>query len=80
MWYVYLLECSDKTLYVGSTTNIERRIKEHNETKKGAKYTRGRRPVKLIKSFEVADRSSASKLEYKIKQLSREEKLNYAQG
>lgn len=73
-WFVYLLECADKTIYCGITNNLDKRIATHNAGK-GAKYTKNRLPVKLIKSFEVADKSEALKLEYKIKQLSREEKL-----
>ncbi len=76
MWYVYLLLCSDDTLYCGITNNLERRINQHNKGK-GAKYTRGRGPVTLVKFFEAADKSAALKLEYKIKQLSKEEKLAY---
>jgi putative endonuclease len=75
-WFVYIVECSDKTLYTGITTDIERRIKQHNKGK-GAKYTRGRGPVALVKSFERLTKGEALKLEYQIKQLSREEKLNY---
>lgn len=77
IWYVYLVKCSDNSLYTGITTNVERRVKEHNESNKGAKYTRSRRPVKLIKYFERPNKSEALKLEYKIKQMSREEKLQY---
>lgn len=75
-WFVYILLCSDNTLYVGITNNLEKRIQTHNN-KKGAKYTRGRTPVTLLKSFEVASKSEALKLEYKLKHLSRENKLNY---
>ncbi len=74
MWYVYLLKCSDGTLYCGITNNLEKRIAKHNAGR-GAKYTRGRLPVELIKFFEVPNKSEALKLEIKIKQLSREEKL-----
>jgi len=74
MWFVYILRCSDDTLYTGITNNLERRIKQHNEGK-GAKYTRGRGPVTLIKSFECESKSAALKLEFSIKQLPREEKL-----
>lgn len=73
-WFVYILCCSDNTLYTGITNNLERRIKQHNEGK-GAKYTRGRAPVILIKSFQCNTKSDALKLEYKIKQMPREEKL-----
>lgn len=77
-WHVYILECADGTFYTGITNNLEKRIKQHNSNK-GAKYTKGRTPVKLIKSFETFSKSEALKLEYKIKQLPREDKLNYVQ-
>lgn len=74
MWYVYILKCADDTLYTGITDDIERRIRQHNEGK-GAKYTRGRGPVALVKSFEFQTKGEALKEEYRIKQLSRREKL-----
>ena len=74
MWYIYILECSDNTLYTGITTDINRRLLEHNSGK-GAKYTRNRKPVTLRALFEAKNRSEASKEEYRIKQLTREEKL-----
>ena len=74
-WFVYVVECSDKSLYTGITTNVERRVEEHNTSPKGAKYTSRRRPVKLVYFESVIDRISASKREYVIKQLSRSEKL-----
>lgn len=74
-WWVYLVSCSDGSLYTGITTNIERRISEHNTSKKGAKYTRNKRPVRLVYSEVQSDRSTASKREYFIKKLSRDEKL-----
>jgi len=74
MWYIYIVECSDGTLYTGITTDINRRLLEHNSGK-GAKYTRTRRPVVLRASFEAKNRSEASKEEYRIKKLSRLEKL-----
>ena len=70
-----MLECSDNTLYTGITTDLKRRLDEHNNSSKGAKYTRLRRPVKIVYSEEQADRSSASKREYALKKLTREEKL-----
>lgn len=76
MYYIYILKCSDKTLYTGITVDLERRIKEHNDFKLGAKYTRARRPVKLVYSKKFRDRSSASKEENRIKNLSREEKIS----
>jgi putative endonuclease len=76
MYYVYILKCADNTLYTGITTELERRIDEHNGSDKGAKYTRVRRPVSLVYSEEYSDRSSASKREYEIKKkMSRDEKL-----
>ena len=73
--YVYILECSDKTLYTGSTNNIEKRVQEHNATRAGAKYTRGRRPVKLVYVEFCSTPSVALKREAEIKNLSRAEKL-----
>ena len=69
-----MVECSDKTIYTGITKNIDRRLHEHNNTKKGAKYTRCRRPVKLICSYPAGNRSDASKEEYRIKKLARKDK------
>ena len=74
-WWVYVIKCADETLYTGITTNLERRIFEHNESKKGAKYTQNKRPVNLKYSERHPDRSTASKREYYIKKLSRLEKL-----
>ena len=74
-YFVYILECSDKSLYTGITTNIEKRLEEHNNSPKGAKYTKARRPVKLVYSEASEDRSSASKREYAIKKLTRVKKL-----
>ena len=53
IWYLYILECSDGTLYTGISKDPERRLNEHNNSKKGAKYTAARRPVKLIGYYEV---------------------------
>jgi putative endonuclease len=78
VWCVYILRCADDSLYTGITNNLEKRIKQHNESK-GAKYTMGRGPVALVKCFEVLSKGEALKLEYHIKQLPREEKLNYVQ-
>ena len=74
-YFVYILECSDKTLYTGIATDVQRRLDEHNNSEKGAKYTKIRRPLKLVYSEESENRSSASKREYEIKKLSREKKL-----
>lgn len=74
-YYLYILKCSDKTLYTGITTDLDRRVKEHNTSALGAKYTNGRRPVKLIYSKKFKSRSEATKEESRIKKLSRLEKL-----
>jgi len=74
-WKVYILLCSDGTLYTGITTDIKRRLYEHNHLKIGAKYTSIRRPVKLVYSEDFEDRSKSSKREYEIKRLSRKAKL-----
>jgi putative endonuclease len=74
-WYVYIVECSDKTLYTGIAKNLDLRINEHNTSKKGAKYTRGRRPVTLVFNQILENKSKASKEEYRIKSLSKEEKI-----
>jgi putative endonuclease len=74
-YFVYILECSDKTLYTGITTDVDKRLEEHNTSDKGAKYTKTRRPVRLLYCEDAPDRSSASKREYAIKKLTRSEKL-----
>lgn len=73
-WNVYVVECSDGSLYTGITTDLNRRLAEHNSGK-GAKYTKTRRPVRLRASWYFPDRSSASKEEARIKKLSRTDKL-----
>ena len=73
-WFIYLLRCSDTSLYTGITTNLSQRLHEHNHTDKGAKYTRGRRPVNLVYQEKLLSRSEASKREYQIKQMKKSEK------
>ena len=68
-WYVYILQCSDNTLYTGITKDLERRLEEHNHGRAAAKYTRARRPVKLVYQEPLADHSSALKREREIKKL-----------
>ncbi len=76
MYYTYILKCSDSTLYTGITTDIERRLKEHNGTMAwGAKYTKIRQPVELLYHEEYSNRSEASKRESEIKKMTREKKL-----
>ena len=78
-YYVYMVECADGTYYTGITTDLKRRIEEHNTSEKGAKYTRARRPVKLVYSEGHPDKSSASRREWEIKhKLTRAEKQKLA--
>lgn len=70
-----MLLCADGSLYTGVTTDIERRVREHNGVLKGAKYTRARQPVELVYSEKAKDRSRAQKREAELKKISREEKL-----
>ena len=76
MYHLYILQCADGTLYTGITVDLKRRIAEHNSLTLGAKYTRGRRPARLVYSQSFRNRSLASKKESRIKKLSRTEKLN----
>ena len=73
-WFVYIVRCSDGTLYTGITTDLQKRVAAHN-SRKGAKYTSTRNPVTLVWSQPSESRSTASKEEWRIKQLSRTEKL-----
>jgi putative endonuclease len=75
MSYVYIVKCKDNTLYTGFTTDIERRITEHNNGV-GSKYTKGRRPVKLVYLEEFDTKGEAMSREYEIKTFSREKKLS----
>nr|WP_321266598.1 DUF429 domain-containing protein [uncultured Sulfurimonas sp.] len=74
-WKVYMLRCADDTLYTGVTTDLKRRVDEHNTSNLGAKYTRAKRPVELVYFQNCDDKVDATKKEYAIKQLSRKEKL-----
>jgi putative endonuclease len=73
-WQVYILECNDGSLYTGIARDLEARISAHNNGS-GAKYTRGRRPVKLLYQEHAADRSTALQREALLKRLSRADKL-----
>lgn len=75
MYYLYILECADKTLYTGITTDLGRREEEHNASGLGAKYTRARRPVKIVYMKKFRDRSSASVEEARVKAMSRVKKM-----
>lgn len=75
MNYTYILECNDGSFYTGWTNNLEKRINCHNKGK-GAKYTKGRLPVKLVYFEEFIEKRDAQKREYVIKHLTRNDKLN----
>ena len=71
---MYVVECADKSLYCGVSTCVDRRVKEHNALKRGSKYTRSRRPVKLVFAKYDLHRGCALKIEYKFKQIKSSEK------
>ena len=73
-WSIYLLRCADGTLYTGIATDVSRRISEHEQGKRGAKYLRGRGPLELVYQRAVGDRSVATRIELRVKQLARIEK------
>ena len=75
MNYTYIVQWADGTLYTGWTTNVMRRLKEHNEGNAGAKYTRAKRPVNLVYYEGYETKEEAMRREYAIKQLTRKEKL-----
>ena len=78
-WTVYILECADKSLYTGITTNLNRRLDEHR-TGHGAKYTKGRGPFKLVYYENYRGRSKASKREIEIKTFNKAKKLSLILG
>lgn len=78
-WWVYMLRCTDDSLYTGCTVDVDRRCAQHNSGK-GAKYTRSRRPVEVVYREEVEDRSAALRREAAIKRLERREKLALIEG
>ncbi|ELZ90309.1 MULTISPECIES: GIY-YIG nuclease family protein [Haloferax] len=79
MHFVYVIECSDGSLYTGYTTDVERRVAEH-DAGEGAKYTRGRTPVELVHVEAFESKSAAMSREYEIKQLRRREKLRLVES
>ena len=79
-WYIYLVRCSDGTLYTGITNDLGRRIREHNSEKGGARYTRSRRPVELVYSESAGSRSEAAKREYRIKRMTLSDKRKMLKG
>ncbi|MCC8396361.1 GIY-YIG nuclease family protein [Paraburkholderia sp. MMS20-SJTR3] len=78
-WFLYLLECSDGSVYTGIATDVAARFDKH-VSGTGARYTRSRKPLRVLASFELADRSSASKAEYWVKRLTPADKWALAAG
>ncbi len=76
-YFVYILECADKSLYIGTTNNLEKRLKQHNNSKYGAHYTKIRRPVKLLYSEKFETLIEARRRETEIKGWRRKKKLNF---
>jgi putative endonuclease len=73
-WYFYVLRCNDESFYAGITTDVTRRLNEHNNSNKAAKYTRVRRPLSLVLCWRCESRSEAQRIEYKFKRLRRKQK------
>lgn len=73
-WYVYVVRCNDNSLYCGVSKNVENRVAEHNGNCRGAKYTRSRRPVTLVKQWELNNKAEALKAERRFKKLTKERK------
>ena len=78
-YWVYVIECADDSFYTGYTTDVERRVREHDRGE-GAKYTRGRTPVELVHTERFDSKSAAMSREYEIKQLSRRQKEQLVEG
>ncbi len=75
-WYVYILECKDDSVYTGITTDLEKRMKVH-ESGKGSKYVKSKKFKRLLHAVRVTDKVEAAKIEYKIKQMKRNDKITY---
>jgi len=74
-WYLYVVQCNDLSLYTGVATDTDRRIREHNESPRGAKYTRARRPVTLVYKRRYPNKGEAMRAEHEFKKLMRTTKL-----
>ncbi|MDA8165127.1 MAG: GIY-YIG nuclease family protein [Desulfobacteraceae bacterium] len=80
-WFVYIVRCADGSFYTGIATDLDRRVREHNEDDRlGARYTRGRRPVRLAYAEPAASRAAAARREHAIRKLRRQEKERLAAG
>lgn len=79
-YHLYILRCADDTLYTGIARDVASRLEEHLHGKRGAKYLRGRSPFELLYECDAGDRATAQALEYRVKRLAREEKLELIAG
>ena len=79
MWHLYLIRCNDGSLYTGITTDVQRRLTDHQNSR-GARRLRGRGPLELVFSHQVGDRSLAQQLEWQIKRWSKAEKERLVRG
>ena len=77
---LYILRCADDSLYTGITTDVERRVSEHESGRRGARYLRGKAPLEIVFCRAVGDRARASQLEYRVKRLSRSRKQALIEG
>ena len=77
---LYIVRCSDGSLYTGIATNVEKRIAEHESGLRGAKYLRGKGPLEIVFTEAAGDRAEASRLEYRVKRMTREQKLELIAG
>jgi putative endonuclease len=77
---LYIVRCADGTLYTGLATDVQRRVEEHRAGTRGAKFLRGKEPLEIVFTEAVGDRALASRLEYRVKQLSRRQKLDLVEG
>lgn len=71
---MYVVRCADNSLYTGIATDVERRLRQHEDGRRGARYLKGRTPIELVFSQVVGDRSRASRIEYRLKKLAKREK------
>jgi putative endonuclease len=75
MWFVYMIRCSDNSLYTGISNDVQKRFKVHQSgSVKAAKYTRNRHPLQLVFSAEIGEKSAAARAEYRLKRLSKRSK------
>jgi len=77
-WSIYVLRCCDGSYYTGIATDVARRLGEHAAGKRGAKYLRGRAPFEIVYQRQVGDRGTATRIEYQVKQLRRQDKQDLA--